>query len=120
MSVRVLEKLLTLFMSFQQHITSVSYCVGEVADAVHVFRTVHTERQLGCRTSNLSYTLIDAQYALLERHNAVHVFPLVHNECFYGVEEVADDVHVFPTVHIECHVGCRASCWCCSCFSISA
>jgi hypothetical protein len=58
-----------------RHITSVSYCLGEVADAVHVFPTVHTERQLGCRTSNLSYTLIDAQNALLERHDAVHVFP---------------------------------------------
>ena len=34
----------------------------------HVFPTMHSERQLGCRTSCLSYILIDAQYALLEKH----------------------------------------------------
>jgi hypothetical protein len=33
-----------------------------------VFPAMHSERQLGCRTSCLSYILIDAQYALLEKH----------------------------------------------------
>ena len=81
-------------MSFQQYITSVSYCVGEVADAFRVFPTVHNECVI-----------------VLEKFLMLFMsFQQYITSVSYCVVEVADAVRVFPTVYNECQLLCWRMC----------